>query len=331
MNSPPRKVLLRANYSDDYRKAVWRRFCTLFDQSKSTRRHFYEDLFSLVDTNTRHIQADFDPKFRYEFPISVINDDARTIISEFYNEGGDRKFRNPLFWLFDAYVQIATPGFADIDADRRGVDDIGRDIGQFLRDPHLGAQNYNLSTASQKLTKYFEYDNVDTLNQFDGGMRYLCLFPGRTVHYLFAVDFKYDIPKTKIDMARYVRHKHSDLQLYYGFCAPGQGFSPVIMKSHTVGERIAGFIYASAELINVSSEALDGLRFEVFTTDRQFHGDAGRFDYSATGIFSRALAEAKGVKLARELRPVNRGTEKYSNLEQMVSSIKIDILGRERV
>ncbi|MGJ8527442.1 hypothetical protein [Maritalea sp.] len=314
-----KEIVLKNRYDWPYRLAVWRRCREIVAKKRLSADTFYtNEIMPKIEDNIDLIKAEFDPNYRFEWHV----DNELRIVSDFLMEGDTRKFGLKRFHMFDAYVQIASPKFVTLTNGKEDLDKMGEIVGHFLRDPSMGELSYLLAQAKQKLLHFFSYDNVDTLGAYDETERYLCLFVGETPDYLFALDFAY----VESDIVPLYDEK---LRLYYGFCAPGEDFSPIVMRSYCLRERLAGLLYTKSSLIDLSSASLNDLTFEVFTTDQSFHGskkEAEKEESPAMQAASKALQLVKGVKLGRNLTKIHEDSDLYTSMNSRVQKFIVDFL-----
>lgn len=310
------KIVLQQEYSSHYRYAVWSKFREAIERSLLGRRRFIVLLESEIEKNLYRIELENDPDYEFEWPAA---DESRRFITEFVNKGDKRVINITTFRYFDAFVQITFPKFRSALKGKDDLDSMGEIVGHFLRDPNVGEVKYLQEQAKQNILHFFEYDNVDTIGTHDETVRYLCLFVGRTPDYLFALDFAF-----RTDNVVFLGDDEK-LRLFYGFCAPGENFSPLVMRSYCLRERLAGILYNKSTLVDLDGEKLRQLQFDVFTTDRAFHGQPTA-QYDQHDVVRRALIAQKGAKLGRPLNRVPKNSAKYALLKDRVDRFKFDFL-----
>ncbi len=315
MRGAERQILLADVYDAARCYAVWSRFNKIYDGSGLSRRKIFVRMQGAIEDNLDRIKKIGDPKFNFEYP----NIDAeRKLISEFAVNGYKRKFKDDIWHLFDAYVQLTTPKFLQMLKGRDDLDTMGQIVGHFLKDPIVGDSGYVLEQASQEILHFYHYDNVDNIGLFDESDRYVCLFRSASPEYLFVMDFEFD--------GNHIGDITNErLRLYYGFCVPGEEFSPIIMRSFCLRERLAGLFFAPAAMVGKSSEFLNKLKFQVFTTDRSFHGNSK--DNDEYGEFTKlAMSAHKGPTLTRNLAKVDPNSSLYERLNLRVKQFKVELL-----
>lgn len=320
MRHEPKKAVLKARPEREYQLAVWQRARALFLRSNLSGRAFYwNEMARTFEEYGECISLEDDPHYVFDYSV----DGEQRSIRDFIKCFNTRKFGDSIFRIFEAYVLLKTPKFETMVNAQDNLNKMGEIVGYFLRDPQVEEFSYMLAQAGQKLLHFFSYDNVDTLGTYDETTRYICLFAGDTTDYLFALDFAF--------IEQDIAPLHDEqLRLYYGFCAPGEDFSPVVMRSHCLSERLAGLIYSKSSLIDLHTAALRGLTFEVFTTDKSFHGlqildrkppASGRDD-----AVRKAMQLAKGIKIGRDLSAIEHGSKEYQMLNRRVKQFIIDFL-----
>lgn len=322
-------IYVQKIYSHEYQAAIWVRYVELRKQYGSNRRVFFDYEMGLtLDNNRDRIKADYSDKYIFDYPAL---DASRRLLDTFRKDGGTAtNFKPVALRMFDAYVQLKSPRFKQMLQARDDLDKMGEIVGFFLRDPKVGTLDYHLAKASEKLLHFFAYDNVDNVGSYDNTTRFLCLFAGETSDYLFALDFAFvegDIVFLRDEHP--MDKKDEKLRLYYGFCAPGEDYSPIIMRSYCLRERLAGVLYSKSALIDLNSEALDKITYEVFSTDKSFHGLATGQKKDKTdpaNLLQKAVMIAKGLRIGRHLEKIEINSELHQKLSIRIKQIKVDFL-----
>lgn len=318
-------IYVRDHYEDDYNLFIWEFVVALHKRAESagkklgTQRFYKEHLRPTIERHIKRIRISNKPGYKFNFPSE---DDIDFKYIQRYltapptirpDGEGIRKLQ-----MFDAYVQLSDPLAITFYESRQSTHAIGDVIGSFLRDQVFENIDYNLELAKQRIMHFYEYDNIDTLGSRDNTKRYLCLIRGERPSYLLSLDFAFE---GEIKVRRTTSKR---MRLYYGFCIPGEDFSPLVMKSFGWGERLTGVLYAPASLINLSSPALNQLTFDVFTTDKSFFGDAKSLANGSDAL-AKALSVHKGLRLQRRLWRISDDLL-VSKLKQLVNCFQIDYL-----
>lgn len=330
-STPDRKIIVRRSYQNDYVQLLRPRVRDRRDRLGLSRQKFlYDEVLERLsklegdvvfedgsactfdDETGKQIIDWIDIKQVERFETGKSSSNSKTVATH-----GPALIR-----AFDAYVQATVPKFLEMIMAPDDLSKMGEIVGYFLRDPRAGVFDYIIAQAKQKILHFYQYDNVDSAGQYDGETRYLCLFAGETNDYLFALDFAFA-------GNRFAPLEDERLRLYYGFCAPGEYYSPIVMRSYCLRERLAGVIYPPSKLVGVASEALEQLRFEVSTTDNEFHVKSVGDNDSERGVdevFLRALKDSKGLRLVRSLRKVEHNSEKYKTVKSRTDRFLFDYI-----
>ena len=232
----------------------------------------------------------------------------RKLLSHFLGiadkEKRPRRFGDGIVRVFDAFLQLKSPGFDAAFRNLGVADKVGEQLGFFLRDPSALKDRARQALNVQSVVGLYEYDEVDTHLRHSGFTRVVAFLSGASIDYLKVVDFLFNLER---DTASDQRER---LNLVSGFCIPGRGFSPVIMRSETYQTRHLGLLYTPGSLVEMNGGVLDELTYEVFTTDKNDKGrviDIG--NEAGTMLLNKALDVHYGPRLRRHLRAITNSKD----------------------
>lgn len=296
-------VVVRETYDDEfYREFLWNAFTVEYRKGSVRRRRspFVEkEFWPLLEEHAGRIHIDNGEK--YEFDVSVLYADYKRITQ--YVNNPPQRIKAPEFLrCIDAFLQLRIPGFNSDFMPYRNTDAVGLALGEFLRDPRLAKMRSSLDERAKSLLGIYKYREVDTLQRHHGVERCVAFVAGKNADYVLMLDFLCDAAKAK-NVILHGRHPEKAVDLFQGFCIPGQDFSPVFMRSAYDRERLSGLLYAPRALVDLSDPAFNELTLEVFTTRKEHQGS--RHDKTSDPALAKALEIYHGPRLRRFLKRVD--------------------------
>jgi len=311
-----RAVIVRKNYDDkSYRSFLHDSFRIEYKSDGRGRTPYYLNVIQkILDENISDIRIDTGEPFHYP----DLHRDFRNI-SEYVRDHSLVRDPDDFLRMIDAFLQLKVPGFNDAYQKRQDADDTGMAMGAFLRDPTSVKDRYQLARNKQAVVGTFEYQDIDTFQEYRGAKRIVTFLGGNDrIDYLLMLDFDFEAALSK----NFRRNEY--LNLVYGFCIPGEEFSPVVMRTLRHHKRHLGLLYAPGNLIDMAGGVFDELTYEIFTTDKgqqgsKIHAD----DYSLD--FAKALEIHYGPKLRKHLTKVtDKGV--LEQLSERISYIEMELL-----
>jgi hypothetical protein len=217
--------------------------------------------------------------------------------------------------MIEAYIGVVAPERLELLVPDCAVSRIGTIFGSFMRDPRAFLGGYDLAVAGQGIIGLYSYRPRDALEYRVGPLRYVALIQGETPQYILVID---------IQAEGGLGIEDELLNLNYGVCAPGEGFSPIIMRSFNVGERLAGVVYSDSSLVDIALRGPDRLRFDFFATGRElFHSREP--SEVRSDAFLQILDVSHGPKISSELSKVYNANI-FSMLSERIANIRQEYL-----
>lgn len=292
------RIHLRKTYDARFKAAIFR---AVEDQISH-----YDKLSDFIATDLRPALKEgighfYDENDRLlDHAIALRDNPAERKALERYLEAKGQVSNELLVQRFHAFLHERRPDRAANLDPNRATDTIGKIFGIFLRDPTLHQAPYELAVEGQRILGLYQYDAKDIGGQAIGDTRYLAFLAGATPDYLFCADFYF--------RQHQIVQGDEHLRLQYGFCVPGNEFSPLILRTHKHRERVAGLLYTPNALSDFKSDVLKDLRMDVFTTDKsQFGASYGDHLDAAIRVWNgpRIQVVLKRVENARNIRMLN--------------------------
>lgn len=329
MNSM-REIITLYHYDTEYLQLLWNAVRTDYDRTNLRRELYFEREIKLrIDAHVKNIKVEGHDEISFIYP--DLHDECR-LISHYLRNGGmlenearnkkkPRKFSILLLRMFDAYMKIKYPVIATTFSPNRDTDATGLVFGEFLTDVAVRKRLYEMEVTLQSLIGIYEYQEETTATFRTGIDRYLALFQGNTQGYLLVMDFSWSLS----DKIVHLVDEH--LRLYYGFCIPGQKFSPIILRSLDQRERQVGMMYGKDALVDFSAPTLEQIYLQTYTTDSEHFPDKSDGDQSKeTKLFQEVLRLKEGPILNRTMFRVKKKSNEYKAIAKRIERIKRDRL-----
>ena len=312
-------IVVRKKYDEKtYRDFLHDAFSIERNRDRRGREAYYwQVMHSLVENYSSQIVLDSGEDYLFSPPIM---DDRCRMISAYIKKDALKRNPEPFLRMIDAFMQLKVPGFNSAFTQHLSMDATGLNMGEFLRDPNAALSRPQLALNAQSIIGLYKYKDVDTFQGFRGGNRYVAFLAGENIDYLLMIDLQFD---TELDLSSGQDQRY---RIVYGFCIPGEEFSPVIMRSLTKHNRQIGILYTSGNLIDMAGGHFEEMVFEIFTTDKDHQGSKSKNrTIGKDPNMAKAFELHYGPKLRRHISKVSKPQE-FRKVSDKIDKIRLGLL-----